>query len=72
MRPRAGAPKSTSSDQNKKVEIPPKPNPSTGTSSKAQQRPPYKPIVLEVKEVDRPQASFSLEHELSKIRSLFL
>ena len=36
-------------------------------SSKAQQLPPPKPAVAEIKEVDRPPTYFSLEHELSKI-----
>jgi hypothetical protein len=63
-----GALKATSSDQNKQDEVPPKTNTSKGMSSKAQKLPPSKPIVPEIKEVDRPSTSFSLEHELRKIK----
>jgi hypothetical protein len=62
-----GDPKATTFDQNKKVEVLPKPNPSKGMSSKSQQLPPSKLAVPEIKEVDRPTTSFILEHELSKI-----
>jgi hypothetical protein len=34
LRPRIGAPKATTSDQNKKSEVPPRPNPSKGTLTK--------------------------------------
>jgi hypothetical protein len=67
LRPRRGAPKSTTSDQNKKIEVPPKPNLSKGTLNKSHRPPPSKYIVYEVKEVDRPKYSFILEHELRKI-----
>jgi hypothetical protein len=68
LRPRTGTPKATTSDQNKRPEVPPKPNPSKGALTKAHQPPPSKHVVPEVKEVDRPQASFILEHELRKIK----
>jgi hypothetical protein len=62
------APKTTASDQNKQFEVPPKPNPSKGMSSKAQQLPLSKLAVPKIKEFDRPPTSFSLEHELRKIK----
>jgi hypothetical protein len=69
LSPRTDTPKATTSDQKKKkTKVPPKPNPSKGALAKAHQPPPSKPIVPEVKEVDRPQASFSLEHELRNIK----
>jgi hypothetical protein len=37
LRPRTGTPKATTSDQNKKTEVPPKPNPSKGALAKAHQ-----------------------------------
>jgi hypothetical protein len=67
LRHRRGTPKSTTSNQNKKLEVPPKPNPSKGAFTKSHQPPPSKPIFLEVKEVDMPQEYFRLEHELRKI-----
>jgi hypothetical protein len=68
LRPRTRSPRATTSDQNKKTEVPPKPNPSKGALTKAHQPPPYKRVVPKVKEDDKPQASFNLEHELSKIK----
>jgi hypothetical protein len=68
LRPRTCTPKATTSDQNRKTEVPPKPNPSKGALAKAHQPPPFNPVVPEVKEADRPHASFSLKHELSKIK----
>jgi hypothetical protein len=68
LRPRTGAPKSTTSDQNKKTEVPHKPNPSKGALDKDHQPPPFKPDVLEVMEDERPQESFILEHELRNIK----
>jgi hypothetical protein len=38
--------------------------------AKAHQPPPFKPVVPKVKEVDRPQAYFILDHELRKINIL--
>jgi hypothetical protein len=70
LRTRAGAPKATTSEKNKQVEVPPKPNPSKGMSSKTQPPPSSKHASPEIKEVDRPPASFILEHELSKIKIL--
>jgi hypothetical protein len=68
LRPRTGAPKSTTSDQNRKTKVPSKPNPSKGALDKAHQPPPFKPVVPELKEFDRPQAYFILENELRKIK----
>jgi hypothetical protein len=68
LRHRTCTPKATTSDQNRKKEVPPKLNRSKGALAKAHQPPPFKPIVPEVKEVDRTQASFSLEHEFRKIK----
>jgi hypothetical protein len=65
---RAGAPKATTSYQNKKAEVLPKMNPSKVMSSKAQQLPPSKHAVPGIKELDRPPSSFSLEYELIKIK----
>jgi hypothetical protein len=70
LRPRTSTPKATTSDHNRKIEVPPKPNPSKGVVAKAHQPPPFKHVVPKVKEVDRPQTYFSLEHELSKIKIL--
>jgi hypothetical protein len=70
LRKRGGAPKATTYDQNKKVEVIPKPNPRKDMSSKSHQLPPPKPAVPEIKEVDRPPTSFNLEHELRKINIL--
>jgi hypothetical protein len=70
LRPITCTPKATTSDQNRKIEVPPKPNPSKGALAKAHQPPHFKLVVPEVKEVDRPQESFNLEHELSKIKIL--
>jgi hypothetical protein len=70
LRPRTGTPKATTSDQNSKTKVPPKSNPSKGALTKAHQPPPFKPVVPEVKEVDRPQAYFILENELRKIKIL--
>jgi hypothetical protein len=60
LRTRAGAPKAITSDQNKQVEAPPKPNPSKGMSSKTQPPPSSKHEALEIKEVDKPPTSFIL------------
>jgi hypothetical protein len=68
LRPKTCTPKATTSDHNKMTEVPPKPNPSKGALAKAHQPPPFKNVSPEVKKVDRPQISFSLEHELSKIK----
>jgi hypothetical protein len=68
--PRIGSPKATTSDQNRKIEVPPKTNPSKGALSKAHKPHPFKPVVPKVKEVDRPQESFILEHELRNIKIL--
>jgi hypothetical protein len=65
---RAGAPKDTTSDKNKQVEVPPNTNPSKGMSSKTQPPPSSKHEAPEIKEVDRPPASFNLEHDFSKIK----
>jgi hypothetical protein len=70
LRSRKNAPKSTTYDQNRKTEVPPKTNPSKGVVDKAHWPPPFKLLVLEVKEFYRPQTSFSLEHELRKIKIL--
>jgi hypothetical protein len=67
LRTRGGAPKATTSDQRKKDEVLPKTNPRKNMSSKAQQLPPPKPPVPEIKEYDRPPTYFSLEHEMIKI-----
>jgi hypothetical protein len=63
-----GASNSTTSEKNKKDEVPPKPNPSKGMSSKAELPPSSKHATPKIKEVDRPMASFILEHELRKIK----
>ena len=68
LRTREGAPKATTSDQNKKHDVLPKPNPRKDMSSKAQQLPPLKPVVPKIKEVDMPTTSFSLENELRNIK----
>jgi hypothetical protein len=68
LRTRERAPKSTTYDQKKYIEVLPKPNPSKGMSSKTQKITPSKPTVPEIKEADRPPTSFSLELELSKIK----
>jgi hypothetical protein len=68
LRTRVRPPKTTTFDPNKQTEVPPKPNPSKGMPSKAQQLPLSKPAVPEVKEADRTPTSFNLEHELRKIK----
>ena len=68
LRPITGTPKATTSDHNKKIEVPPKPNPSKGASTKSHYLPPSKIVAPEIKEVDRPHAYFILEHELRKIK----
>jgi hypothetical protein len=55
LSPRTGTPKSTTSNKNKKVEVPPKPNPSKGALVRAHQPPPSKSVVPKVKEVYRTQ-----------------
>jgi hypothetical protein len=69
LRPRKCTPKATTSEKNRKIEVPPKPNPSKGALAKDHQPPPSKPDVPEVKEVYKPQASFNLEHESIKIKN---
>jgi hypothetical protein len=68
LRMRAGAPKSTTFDQNKQVEAPPKPNLSKGVSSKTQPPPSSKHVAPKIKEDDRITTCLSLEHELIKIK----
>jgi hypothetical protein len=68
LRMREGAPKATTSNQKKQYEVPPKPNPSKGMSSKTYPPPSSKHTVPEIKEVDRSPTSFSLEHELRNIK----
>jgi hypothetical protein len=68
LRTRVAAPKATTSDHNKQAEAPPKPNPNKGMSYKTQQPPSSKHATPEIEEADRPPTSFSLEHELSKIK----
>jgi hypothetical protein len=70
LRPRTSTPKATTFDHYRKIEVLPKPNPSKGVVAKAHQPPAFKPVFPKVKEVDRPQTYFSLEHELSKIKIL--
>jgi hypothetical protein len=67
---REGAPKATTFDKNKQVEVPPNKNPSKGMSSKTQPPPSSKHEAPEIKEVDRPLAFFILEHDFSKIKIL--
>jgi len=57
---RAGAPKATTSDQNKQDEVPPKPNQNKGMSSKSQSPPSSKHEAPKIKEFDRPVTSFIL------------
>jgi hypothetical protein len=68
LRTRVGAPKSTTSDQTKQVEAPPKPSPNKSMSSKTQQLPLSKPAIPKIRESDRSPTSFILEHELRKIK----
>jgi hypothetical protein len=51
-------------------EVPLKPNPSKGALNKAHQPPPFKHVVPEVKEFNRPHESFILENELRNIKIL--
>jgi hypothetical protein len=44
LRPRKFTPKSTTSNQNKKIEVPPKTNPSKGALDKAHHPPPFKHV----------------------------
>jgi hypothetical protein len=68
LRPRKHAPKHTTSDQNIKMKVPPKTNPSKRALSKAHRPPPLKLFVPEVKEVNWPKEYFILKNELSKIK----
>jgi hypothetical protein len=68
LRPRPGGPKENSPAQNKKSYLPPKQGPSKGTSNKTDQPLPSKPVSPEVKEADKQPISFSIEHELRKIK----
>jgi hypothetical protein len=67
LRTRTNTHKSTTSYQNSKTHVSPKPNPSKGALTKAHEPPPFKTVAPEVKEVDRPQSSFNLENELRNI-----
>jgi hypothetical protein len=69
LRPRLGGPKKNVPTQNKKSDLPPKQGPNKDTGNKAdQQQQPTKPVVSEVKEVDRHVTYFNIEHELRKIK----
>jgi hypothetical protein len=67
---REEAPKATTSDQKKKYEVPPKPNPSKGMSYKSQSPPSSKHATPETNEVNRPTTSFILENEPRNINIL--
>jgi hypothetical protein len=70
LRTRNGASKATTSYQGKQAEAPPNPNPNKGMPSKTQSSPISNTLPPETKKVDKPLTSFSLVHELRKIKIL--